>query len=189
MFLLAAALMLGVGCRTTTNNYAVTPDPGTDPGTNPTTDPGYTVVTPPPFTIDSTYWSYLIGTRSGRADTFFRAICQQDNIAYDGGMVTDMRIQYSTGSWVSLPDTVDYTTFMWMQTDTGFVIYFRDIKGYYPGEPGTQTFEVDIQLPADKSSGQKRPQTITAITAVVRLEKGQLRSYTIKPALISPRKR
>lgn len=186
MFLLAAALMLGAGCRTTTNNYAVTPDPGTDPGPNPTTDPDYIVVTPPPFTIDATYWSYLIGKRSGRADTSFRAVCQQDNIAYDGGLVIDMRIKYSSGSWVSLPDTVDYTTFTWAQTDTGFVIDFYDIEGYYPGEPGTQTFEVDIEMPANKSSGQKTPQIITA---VVRLEKGQPRSYAIKPAPTSPRKR
>lgn len=165
MLLLATALTLGSCTKNTTNNYNVTPNPGNDPNGNPTGVQDPEVVTPPPFTIDSADWSYIVGKTGGKPDTFYRIVCEQDNIALDGGSVVDIRIQYSSGDWVSLPDTANYTTFTYVQTKKGFDIEFHDIKGYYPGHPGTQTFEVDIELPAQKGSGYK-PTTKTITVRV-----------------------
>lgn len=174
LILVAAALTLGIGCKTTTNNYNVAPDPG--PGTDPGTNPGVgqtTDVTPPDFTIDSMDWTYY----PNPGDTIEMVECLQDNIAYDGGIIKSMSLVNPDGTLGDkLPDNVNGTSFSYKQTKTGFFIIYSAEKGRDPGAPGRQTFSVTITLPAQKSNGYKSI-TLTILVKVQRTKSGTVVSF------------
>ena len=167
VFLIAGALLLGAGSCTTNNNTYVTPQKdttGTWTNTNTTTTTttsSPTDIPVPPFTVEDSTWDYLIVGR----DTVDSAYFQQDDIEFRGGKIINASVWWdSTSSYHTLPDLMFGTSFSSVQTLKGFNIGFSAQGGYDPGDPGTNTFIMTIEIPAQKmADGTVMPATTKTV--------------------------
>lgn len=99
-----------------------------------------------PFTVSS--WSY------SSSEVAYYASFNSSDITPD---VADLGIvegylQYSDGTWRNLPDIVNGTQFFLRYSAGGFEIYYANLDGSIPSNPGTQVFRIVTVSPTLKQA-------------------------------------
>lgn len=174
IILLAGALLgMHTACtKNTTNNYGVTPDstnttPVTPPPDSTTTKkPTSTLITTAPFTVIDSTWAWLVtwNANKKRNDTTDVVYFEQDDVRDRSATIVWMGILYSSDdSFHTMPDLYKGTTFSWTQKSDGFTITYSATGGYDPGDPGDETFELTVKIPAQKSGEKSTLKTIIVV--------------------------
>ena len=111
--------------------------------------PGYdgnaNVIGEAPFTVTSGMWAFTnnVAGNTGNAYVVSFNDANVTSAVANHGLVM-MYIAYSDGTWKNLPDIFAGTSFSYNFSAGGFDIYFTNIDGTVPSNPGSQVFRVVV---------------------------------------------
>ncbi len=148
LVLLAGSLFVFSGCKKTPGPQGPQGIPGVDGNAN--------VVGEDPFTVSS--WQYTTNAAGIAGSDAYYASFNDGNVSNaiaNNGMVV-VYIQYPDGTWKGLPDIVNGTSFSTNFSAGGFDIYYSDVNGSVPINPGSQVFRVVV---ISSSQRQANPNT------------------------------
>ncbi len=141
--LLAAGTLVFTGCTKTG-------PPGPQGPQGPSGPTGQTgnanVLGSDPFTVSS--WLY-----SSSEVAYYQSFTSGDitpDVA-NGGIVEGY-LKYADGTWRNLPDIVGGTQFFLRYSAGGFEIYYANLDGSIPANPGTQVFRIVVVSPSMKQA-------------------------------------
>lgn len=105
------------------------------------------VVGSDPFTVSS--WSY-----SGSEIAYYASFTNNaiTNAVADRGTVEVYLYYSSDQTWRALPDIYNGTQFYSRFSAGGFEIYYGNVNGTIPGNPGTQIFRVVVISPSQRQA-------------------------------------
>jgi len=111
--------------------------------------PGYdgnaNVIGESPFTVNAADWVYTTNV-AGNTGSAYTVSFNDGNITTavaNHGLVM-MYVAYSDGTWKNLPDIFNGTSFSFNFSAGGFDIYYTNVDGSVPPNPGSQVFRAVI---------------------------------------------